>query len=245
MYVQGKQNVGNFKGIKMVWDRSKQNYWISRNNRCIYSNAENRCVGHFTAYFFDDELVEKICFAANDEEVKRLLEDWQKENQDSIDYGCPIQKVKEHKKAVKAGIAVIICNDDKVLIGKRKNSHGAGLYCFPGGHIEYDDETLVWAAVRETKEETGVNIKVYETPVYTSFKRLGDGVAYVTVYMSAIYINSGFKSLAHPGKIIGLEQEKCEYWEWVDYRRLREIAASSDEQQAWLPTDKINFKELL
>ena len=37
----------------------------------------------------------------------------------------------------RVGIGVIILKDGKVLLGKRKGSHGAGEYAFPGGHLEY------------------------------------------------------------------------------------------------------------
>jgi hypothetical protein len=32
------------------------------------------------------------------------------------------------------GVAVIVINDGRILLGKRKNSHGDGTWAFPGGH---------------------------------------------------------------------------------------------------------------
>lgn len=52
------------------------------------------------------------------------------------------------------GCGVIVVKDGKVLIGKRKDN---GLICGPGGHIE-NGETPEEAAVRETREEFGINI---------------------------------------------------------------------------------------
>lgn len=52
-------------------------------------------------------------------------------------------------KRPKVGLSVIIRRKSKVLLGKRKNSHGAGTWCFPGGHLEYKE------SLRELKEETG------------------------------------------------------------------------------------------
>ncbi len=37
----------------------------------------------------------------------------------------------------KVGVGVMILKDGKVLLTKRKGSHGAGMYSFPGGHLEY------------------------------------------------------------------------------------------------------------
>ena len=39
---------------------------------------------------------------------------------------------------VKVGVSVILIrNDNEILIGKRKGSHGAGEYSVPGGHLEW------------------------------------------------------------------------------------------------------------
>jgi len=37
------------------------------------------------------------------------------------------------------GVASIVIKDKKVLLGKRKNAHGAGTWAFPGGHLEFND----------------------------------------------------------------------------------------------------------
>ncbi len=58
----------------------------------------------------------------------------------------------------KVGIGVMILKDGKVLLGKRKGSHGAGQYAFPGGHLEYM-ESFEDCARRETREECGIEIQ--------------------------------------------------------------------------------------
>ncbi len=60
----------------------------------------------------------------------------------------------------KVGVGVFILKDGKLLLGKRlsKNNHGDGEYCGPGGHLEFG-ETLEECAIRETREEVGVEIK--------------------------------------------------------------------------------------
>lgn len=52
------------------------------------------------------------------------------------------------------GCGVIVIKDGKVLIGKRKDN---GKICGPGGHIEAG-ETAEQAAIRETREEFGINV---------------------------------------------------------------------------------------
>ncbi|WP_120633809.1 NUDIX hydrolase [Ruegeria sp. EL01] len=56
-----------------------------------------------------------------------------------------------------AAIAVVI-RDDKVLLVKRRNEPDAGLWGFPGGHVNLG-ETAKEAAVRELCEETGIAAK--------------------------------------------------------------------------------------
>ena len=52
------------------------------------------------------------------------------------------------------GCGVIVIKDGKILVGERKDT---GLLCGPGGHIEMG-ETPEDAAIRETREEFGINI---------------------------------------------------------------------------------------
>ena len=57
----------------------------------------------------------------------------------------------------KVGLGVMVVKDGKVLLGKRKGSHGQGEYAWPGGHMEYM-ESFEECAKREVKEETGIEI---------------------------------------------------------------------------------------
>ena len=58
---------------------------------------------------------------------------------------------------LKPCVGVMIFKDEKVLLHKRKGSHGAGEYSFLGGHLEYE-ESFVDCAKRETLEESGILI---------------------------------------------------------------------------------------
>lgn len=53
-----------------------------------------------------------------------------------------------------AALAVLI-GGDQVLLVKRRNEPDAGLWGFPGGHVNYG-ETAMDAASRELQEETGI-----------------------------------------------------------------------------------------
>ena len=64
----------------------------------------------------------------------------------------------EKEKRPKSCVGVMVWKDDKILLGKRKGSHGNGEYSFAGGHLEFN-ESFQDCAIRETLEESGVGIK--------------------------------------------------------------------------------------
>ncbi|MGV6850187.1 MAG: NUDIX domain-containing protein, partial [Marinibacterium sp.] len=53
------------------------------------------------------------------------------------------------------GALAVVLRDGHVLLARRANPPDAGLWGFPGGHVE-PGETGLAAAVRELAEETGV-----------------------------------------------------------------------------------------
>lgn len=112
------------------------------------------------------------------------------------------------------GISVIVLKDNKVLLGKRKGSHGSGSWAFPGGHLElYENyETCIF---REIEEETGLKIELIDKiPVaVTNDFFQADGKHYITLYLRANLI-SGEPEVKEP--------EKCEEWKWFSWDNLPE-----------------------
>ena len=102
------------------------------------------------------------------------------------------------------GVGVCIIKENKILLGKRLNSHGQGTWAFPGGHLEFG-ETLVECALREVKEETGLIIgTIYRGPLTEDFF-LAENKHYITIIMIAQYVS---------GQAQVLEPHKCEQWQW-------------------------------
>ena len=110
------------------------------------------------------------------------------------------------------GVAVIVIKDGKILLGKRKTSHGTGTWHFPGGHLEFN-ETIEACAQREVFEETGVKIKNIRLGPYTNdiFKK--EQKHYLTLFAVSEY-DSGEPEPKEP--------EKCDDWKWFDWENLPE-----------------------
>ncbi|NVN91315.1 MAG: NUDIX hydrolase [Desulfuromonadales bacterium] len=58
------------------------------------------------------------------------------------------------------GVVILITDEVRVLIGKRgASSFASGLWCLPGGFVEFEEDYL-GAAIRETREETGLEVEI-------------------------------------------------------------------------------------
>ena len=117
---------------------------------------------------------------------------------------------KEHKPGVGLGI-IIVNHDGKILIGKRKGSH-APYYSIPGGHLELG-ETFEEGAIRETKEETDLDIidpKVIAVTNNLETYR-NEGLHFISIILLA----NDFS-----GDLRNMEPEKCDEWLWVNPKKL-------------------------
>lgn len=107
------------------------------------------------------------------------------------------------------GVGVLIVKDGRILLGKRKNSHGNDEYGGPGGHLEYG-ETAEQTALREISEECGIKVK--------NIKMLC--VSDLLTYFPKHYIDIGFTAEWEEGEPKVLEPNKCESWDWYDLNNL-------------------------
>lgn len=71
----------------------------------------------------------------------------------------------EYPDGPRSAVGAIVIRGDEVLLVKRNNPPGQGLWSIPGGCVELG-ETLQEAAEREIREETGVVIRARK-PIYT------------------------------------------------------------------------------
>ncbi len=111
----------------------------------------------------------------------------------------------------KVGVGVMIFKAGRVLLGKRKGSHGEGEYAFPGGHLEYL-ESFEDCAKRETTEECGISIRSIKFQFLANVKK----------YAPKHYIHIGMTAQWEAGEPQVLEPEKSASWAWYDLDALPE-----------------------
>ena len=56
-------------------------------------------------------------------------------------------------------VSVLVTDRKKILLGKRAGEPGKGKWALPSGYIEFEDDFLT-TAIREVKEETGLEIEI-------------------------------------------------------------------------------------
>ena len=114
---------------------------------------------------------------------------------------------------IKVGVGVYILNNhNQLLLGLRKSKHAMGTWCPPGGHMEYG-ETNEQTAIREVKEETGLDISPTDITLAGTtndfFKE--SGKHYITLHLIC-------KKFSGTPKI--MEPDKCAQWQWFDLNNL-------------------------
>lgn len=132
----------------------------------------------------------------------------------------------------RVGIGVLLLKDGKILLGKRKGSHGEGEWCFPGGHLEYG-EYFEECARREVLEETGLDIQ------NVRFLFLGNTRAYMPKHYVQITLAADWAG----GEPQVLEPEKCETWDWFDPRELPQPMFKMSEIGIQAHLENFNYRD--
>ncbi len=114
--------------------------------------------------------------------------------------------LKNTKPFPRIGIACIVLQKGKILLGKRKGPHAADCWGAPGGHLEFG-EKVEDGAVRELLEETGLKaLSLRSGPWVENFMENGQK-HYITIF---VFIDD------FEGELCLLEPHKCFGWEWFD-----------------------------
>lgn len=118
---------------------------------------------------------------------------------------------------IKVGVGVMIKDGNKILLGHRvstaKDTGGIyepGSWTLPGGKQEYE-ETVIDTAIRETKEETDLDIS--DVYVYTACDDFQPDKHYVTIECIAN---------TYSGEVKVMEPDKIDEWRFFDFNDLPE-----------------------
>lgn len=121
---------------------------------------------------------------------------------------------------------------DKVLLRLHDKY---GIWLPPGGHVELDEDP-VQAAIREVKEESGLDIELYaggkkfEIDTYESGKELIPPVSLNRHHISSTHehINFGYFATAHTGKLAPADGEKQDDLRWCAKEDLEALPLRPD-----------------
>ena len=124
-------------------------------------------------------------------------------------------------KHVRVGVGVLVqdpTNKTNVYAGIRRGSHGSGTLALPGGHLEMQ-ESWEECAIREVKEEMGLDIHQLRFIQVTNDPMPQEDKHYITIFMTGICVDSS----ARPQN---LEPNKCLGWNSYSWDQLRNIESS-------------------
>ena len=110
---------------------------------------------------------------------------------------------------VEVGVGVLISHDDKIILIKRTGSHGEGTWSTPGGYIDFG-EALEETAIRETKEEVGIDITNVQFKAVTNDIFPSEKKHYITIWMQANYKDG------EPTVSSKRELTKVGWFKWTD-----------------------------
>lgn len=104
-----------------------------------------------------------------------------------------------HKRPL-VGVGVFVWKDGKFLMGKRRGSHGSNTWSVPGGHLEFG-ETFEECAIREVKEETGLDITNIRFVAATNNIFSNENKHSITIWLDSDWV-AGKPTIMEPDKFI-------------------------------------------
>lgn len=144
---------------------------------------------------------------------------------------------KEFRK-IGIGVGVLVLNDKGKILATHRlpgSNYGSGALALVGGHIE-EGETILQTVVRETKEETGLDVEPIELDnnqyVYAVNEWFIEGRHQITLYV-ATYVKPD------SGELTNTEPNKHDEWRWYTFQELAEAARQAP--LSWVNIDAIQY----
>ena len=130
-------------------------------------------------------------------------------------------------KPVKVGVSILIKNNNKILLIKRKGSHGQGTWAPPGGHLDFGEDVLE-CAKRETREEVGIEIKNLKVIGFTEDLFKKEKKHYITVW-----VESDWKS--EEAKACNQEMSEIGWFSWKKLPKPLFLCLKNFKEGRYLP----------
>ena len=113
--------------------------------------------------------------------------------------------------APRVGVATLVFNNGKLLLGLRNKSPGLNSWQCPGGWLR-SGEPVFDCACRKTREETGLNIQPLSFGPYTNNVFPDESTHSVTLYVVAEWPDAEISKL----------NQHMDNWQWFDPLQLPE-----------------------
>ena len=118
----------------------------------------------------------------------------------------------------------IIIKGDTVLIEKQKHQDER-IWSFPKGH-QNSGETDIETAIRETREEIGLEVKITDKNPITMKYLIHQGTTEKTVILF-------LAQLVNPKAKIAIQEEDVEEARWVSFEKVEDILTFDCSKIAW------------
>ncbi len=108
---------------------------------------------------------------------------------------------------------VFVVYKDKVLMRLHEKY---GIWLSVGGHIELDEDPNQ-AAIREVKEEVGLDIELYDTREYFGYEKKQELIAPVSVNLHRIndtHEHVSFQYFARSSTDVVVPEKETDVWKW-------------------------------
>jgi len=114
----------------------------------------------------------------------------------------------------KVGVAAMIKHNGCVLLGLRAGKRANGKWGFPGGHVEFAEHPID-AIVRETKEETNLDVIISDNWDLGWASNVFENSHYITLYIGCELTNQCWST-----DVVRMEPDKFSEWKWFDINEL-------------------------
>lgn len=144
-----------------------------------------------------------------------------------------------YEQAIFTNLVMVYDGQGNILLQDRKDPDWPGI-CLPGGHVE-PGESFVASAIREVKEETGLDIQDLRLCGTKQFQNK-DGARYVVFFFKTCHY-SGTLHACEEGEVFWISRNKLtEYATVPDLEEMLKVFESEDLSEFYYYTEDAQWK---